>query len=1325
MSPLPYSHRVRLIRRLLTLFVLVLLASSAEANHRSLVIQLPWKHQFEFAGLYAAIDQGYYASAGLDVKLVEYQPGLDVVDEVLRGRADFGLFHSGLIAARLDGLPVTLLANYFKRLPLVIITRPEVTDLAQLRGQRIMVAAKDLDSPLYQRAFQIAGLTPGENLEVVPHSFDAGPFIRGEVEAMSAYSSNEPYYLESQGIPFRLHPLADLLPTLGDLYLFTSERNAALDPTTTQALVEATNKGWRYALKHQEEVIELILRDYSQRKSREALRYEAGKTRDLIMPLPLPIGWVHPSLIEDAAATIRPQADAQMLARLSGFIFQPTPLTPIPLSRDEQAWLEQHPVLRLGADASWYPYVAPQEGGEVRGVEGELIELINTLTGANIQLVVGEWQEMLAQAERGELDGLALSVAHPERAEHFLFTHSLYSVQKLIFTAQRSDSDWSPHSLAELNQHRVGYQSGNLSEHKLLSRAGVGVHPIPLADGPSLLAALESGEIDAFIASRALFHSLDEGQLARVRVAFGIPESETPMVYSIRRDRAVLQRILEKALQQISPAQVEAILARWDLITPAGHGEQLPIPPNLAQWRDAHPRLYYCYAPDHAPYDFNDMGHHRGLFADYLQLFARRLKLQFVPVESRSWSEAQERLKRRECDFISGISPSHNRSDWVSFSNHFTHLELLLLALPDKPYTPDLDSLNGKTLGVPAQSSMYEQLRERHPGVNLLESPASQISELLDRGQVYAYVIPFEAATAMLHERLFNYRVIGTLETTTPVAIGVRPDWPELRMLFDLAIESLEPSTHQQLRQSWSTYTIERRVDYTRLWSVLLVTTLILLAFWVWIYKLRSLNLQLARAKQSAEQANLAKSRFIATISHELRTPLNGILGYAYVLRQRGVGEESRLHHAKVVEQSGRHLLRMINDLLDLAQVEEGRLELHPQPFELCELVTEVGAIIAPRAEQKNLLLTLDHPSLGQPLYGDRQRLQQVLLNLLGNAVKFCPSGEVRLQVERTDAGASPCLRFAVIDQGPGIPAEQLPQVFLPFEQADQGKRLGEGSGLGLSISRALVELLGGRLELQSRCVNGAWSATCPAPPPPPAQAHGTHAWFELQLPFATPIPTAGSLLVHSDSGRAPKVVLVEARESERTLFAELLHPLALVFSAHASLAAAMQMEAEVDLLLLPMRHGLEHAPQLLATIRQEPGWGEVPIVLLPLTRETLSAEQMEALGVLACLPLPLDPLALHRLLARNFDLSLQTQASQAPTDALPAIYPDMDALQHIAELIEAGEIAQLLALGDTYTVRYPSFATQLIRLSRELRLDEAQGLIRRLQSQSQKEQNM
>jgi signal transduction histidine kinase len=234
---------------------------------------------------------------------------------------------------------------------------------------------------------------------------------------------------------------------------------------------------------------------------------------------------------------------------------------------------------------------------------------------------------------------------------------------------------------------------------------------------------------------------------------------------------------------------------------------------------------------------------------------------------------------------------------------------------------------------------------------------------------------------------------------------------------------------------------------------------------------------QLARAKAAAEEANQAKSVFISNMSHELRTPLNGILGYAQLLRRNGVAlTREQLDGLAVIEQSGEHLLNLVNDLLDIARIEAGRLELHPATVDLPALLRGVADLLRVRAKHAELAFEYAcDGALPSHVVADARALRQVLLNLLGNAVKFTPrGGRVGLTVRgAAGAGGHCCVELVVADTGVGIPADHIERIYEPFYRVAGDDGAVEGTGLGLAITRRLVEAMGGTVGVTSEVGRG------------------------------------------------------------------------------------------------------------------------------------------------------------------------------------------------------------------------------------------------------------
>ena len=236
----------------------------------------------------------------------------------------------------------------------------------------------------------------------------------------------------------------------------------------------------------------------------------------------------------------------------------------------------------------------------------------------------------------------------------------------------------------------------------------------------------------------------------------------------------------------------------------------------------------------------------------------------------------------------------------------------------------------------------------------------------------------------------------------------------------------------------------------------------------------RKINEELLFAKEAAQAANRAKTEFIATTSHELRTPLNAIIGFSQLIKTQTLGpiNDRYLGYIRDIEESGTHLLEIINDILDIAKADSGRIELTEEEIDVRQLIAASLRLVHGRAVKAGLSISVRVPNDGPPLRADRRRVKQTLLNLLGNAIKFTPTGGSIVVTAGVDHDGT--FAIAIADSGIGIPPEKLDKVKQPFFQIDNSlARKNEGLGLGLSLASTFMERHGGKLELASELGNG------------------------------------------------------------------------------------------------------------------------------------------------------------------------------------------------------------------------------------------------------------
>jgi len=409
---------------------------------------------------------------------------------------------------------------------------------------------------------------------------------------------------------------------------------------------------------------------------------------------------------------------------------------------------------------------------------------------------------------------------------------------------------------------------------------------------------------------------------------------------------------------------------------------------------------------------------------------------------------------------------------------------------------------------------------------------------------------------------------------------------------------------------------------------------------------------ELRLAKEAAEQSSRAKSRFLANVSHEVRTPLNTITGMSFLARQHNSNPQVA-SYLEQIDGSARHLLSVISDILEISRAEAGRIELEAAPFSLADAARNVVSMLQPQADRAGIELRLNMPEgLNTPVLGDSLRLQQVLLNLLGNGIKFTPRGWAGITGVEVDRGTSSLeAELRVIDTGIGIRPEVQETLFESFEQGDSSitRRYG-GSGLGLAISRSLIELMGGHIELRSTPGQG----TCftlhlklPLARKAPARLHGT-------AQASSPIQPTARL-----EGHRQWVLLVEDQDVNRRMLREIIESWSVAVREATNGAEALALLGQSSrglpgLVLMDLQ--MPVLDGVAATRELRRSWDEGELNVVGLSAHAAARAQCLEAGMNGYLVKPLEPDELHDLLVQSgFELADSQPRTRAPAQPLSA----------------------------------------------------------------------
>ncbi len=878
------------------------------------------------------------------------------------------------------------------------------------------------------------------------------------------------------------------------------------------------------------------------------------------------------------------------------------------LTAAEQAWLREHPKIRIHAPDGFPPDLF-WKNRRFMGTLKEYLDIISRRTGLQFEFVNIPNGEVEERMRKQEID-VRYTFEIPERRKEMFFTGPFAKNGWVIVS--RSDAPFVG-NMSRLKGRSVAVVEG-MRIYKRMLRDYPDIRFLTLPSPLECLKAVSSGRADFFINGvSSTAYLIREERLAYLSVGQMTEYPPDPLMYGIRKDWPELLSIMNKGIATLSEEDRNAIFDRW-------------VPLQIRQGADWSEMLHWALG----------LGSVFTLLLGITLFWNRRL--------------AKEIRNRRRTE------------EQLSNANIF--LDKIINTMPNPFFVKD--EQHRWMILNDAYCDFMGYTREQLIGKSDYDFfPKEQADVFWEKDDLV-----FRTGTVHTNEEYFtdakgNVCSILTRKTVMTNACGEK----------------------------------------------------ILLGIITEITDRKKVEKELRKAKEAAESANRAKSAFLASMSHELRTPLNGILGYTQILKSDPKLTDQQREGIYIIEQSGNHLLSLLNDILDLAKIESGKVELYETDFHFPNFIQDLCSSIRVRAEKKGIAFHLKTDSesgknsLPQYLRADERRLRQILINLLGNAIKFTEKGSVTLQIQNTGKNASLMphhsslcpLRFSVEDTGIGIAPEDMQKIFSPFQQTGDQKYRMEGTGLGLSITRNLVEMMGGKLQVTSRA------------------GLGTIFFFDLLLPeiVTEKAKRSAASRITGIKGKKPKILMVDDNAFNRFVFKGLLIPLGFEFAeardGREGLEAAKNMLPDVIItdLIMPEMDGIE----LIRQLRQQDGVKDSIIFATSASVFPEDQKNCFAAGANAFLPKPIESDYLLEQVER-FLSAEWIYAEAAGKKAETAEDPVLPSAEILAELEKFAKIGDIDGLQNRLSAltgedeRFIPLRNQLWPLCEEFRYDELWALL-------------
>jgi polar amino acid transport system substrate-binding protein len=1099
------------------LFILLinnLLLANQTDDLKKVTLQLEWKHQFEFAGFYAAIEKGYYKDVGLELEIKEFQEGINITQEVLSGNATFGISSSALILEKLNKKPVVLIASYFKQNALALVTKPNIKTPADLKNKKIMAVDWEMGHTSLGVILKDAGITSND-YTLVNHDFKVDKFVSGEVDAMSVFTTSQPYELDKLGVKYNILNPANFGIYSYDVELFTSEDIINSDMQKVKNFVEATNKGWEYAFKNKEEIVDLIYNKYSKRKTKESLLFEANQTEKIFKTNVFKIGAIAPELIKlnaDMYTNLNlVNKDYDITTILNNYYFDINNKIQNVLTNEEKSYIKNS-IIKVHNELNWPPFNY-NVNGKATGYSIDYMNLLASKVGLNVEYISGpNWNDFLDLIKDNKLDVMLNIAKTPDREKYLNFTTPYLKAVDSVFIRKEVNN---LKSLEDFKGKTLAVIEG-FYEEELFRKYYPEIRLLLVKDSLEGLKKLAFKESDGFIDSFAVANYFIENNfIINLKPAFEIKDQRfnLSMGLATNKDNKLLQEILEKAKKEITIDEEFELKRKWINTNNVGAKSTIPFSMEEEDYLSTKKVITMCVDPDWEPFEVLDKnGKHVGIAADIIKLITSKLGIEIKIIPTKTWEESIEFSKAKKCDILSFLNQTPQRESWLTFTEPIFQDPNVIIGRVDNDAIDDLSKIKA-SIAIPKGTAMYERFEKDFPNLIIIPvNSENEAFEFVEQKKADLTVRSMIISAYTIKEKgLFNLKIINQPKNyENYLKMGIIKDEDILRDILNKAIITLTKDDIQNIVNKWISIKYEKVEDYTYLW-LLISFIIILLVFFLYrqyllkhnnnflqneilkrTHQLEKSNQFLKEKKDELDKLNssleekikdeveknklfqeklfkadklASMGEMMSNIAHQWRQPLSMISTVATgtkIQKEFGtLADEELVQNMDLINKNAQYLSETINDFRNFIK---GDRKI--KNYDLSTTINNFLHIIESTIKKDSINIILDLEK-NIKIDGYPNELIQCLINIFNNAKDALE--EIKQEnplIFISTALQNNIITISIKDNAGGIPQNIITKIYDPYFTT---KHKSQGTGLGLHMTYKLIdEGMHGKIEAQN-----------------------------------------------------------------------------------------------------------------------------------------------------------------------------------------------------------------------------------------------------------------